>query len=682
MDFVEGVGESSSPPRSFGGFSGYEIVNDVYNRLLEIGNDEATTQPEFRDQLAAHFIRLPASYALDINLNRVEDVLLHQKLLILAKDPENRPVFHVRFLENYGTQVDGDEDQQEVSVGPELSHDKKPEMDVEACSKLEDLNLEVRSTSLDKGKENLDVDSFKRQDDIHVPIHEVIFSAVDKPKLLSQLSALVSDIGLNIREAHVFSTTDGYSLDVFVVDGWPLQETKTLHEAMERAIARSEGSWCGSKRSKSAIERASFVDTEIDLKLLNIGEKVASGSCGDLHRGVYIGQEVAVKIFRSEQLNEALENEFAHEVTILREVCHKNVVRFIGACTKQPNMCIITEYMPGGSLFEYLHKNHHNLSLPQLVQFAIDVCEGMEYLHHNNIIHRDLKTANLLMDSNNVVKVADFGVARFQNQQGVMTAETGTYRWMAPEVINHQPYDQKADVFSFAIVLWELVTAKIPYRNMTPLQAALGVRLGKRPDLPTNTHPKLLELMQRCWETEPDIRPSFSEIKLELVTFLHQLQVRRFSHDELAVEADMASTLELQAMSTSRGSAMSSQYRSTDTSSKSGVCKGWKAPFRRCYCGEGAPCSVSWSDKNLERRYYGCNYWPDEKEDCGYFDSYDDGLSELYKQVLNEMKPKKKPGIPEFVNPRLIFLVKVMIGLLLVLVLVVAIVGVLIVCKG
>ncbi|CAI9291540.1 unnamed protein product [Lactuca saligna] len=527
MDLVEGVGESSSPPRSFGGFSGNEIVNDVYNRLLEIGNEEATSHPQFRDQLEAHFNRLPASYALDINLDRVEDVLLHQKLLVLAKDPENRPVFHVRFLENFGTQAD---EEQELTVGPELSsHDMKPEMDFEACSKLEDLNLEVKKTSLDKVKQNLDEDSFRRQDDIHVPIHEVIFSAVDKPKLLSQLSALLSDIGLNIREAHVFSTTDGYSLDVFVVDGWPLQETKALHVAMERAIARSEGSWSGSKRSKSAIERAvaaeaSFIDTEIDIRLLKIGEKVASGSCGDLHRGVYVGQEVAVKILRSEHLNEALEHEFSHEVTILREVRHRNVVRFIGACTKQPNLCIITEYMPGGSLYEYLHKNHHNLALPQLVQFAIDVCKGMEYLHKSNIIHRDLKTANLLMDSNNVVKVADFGVARFQNQEGVMTAETGTYRWMAPEVINHQPYDQKADVFSFAIVLWELVTAKIPYDNMTPLQAALGVRQGRRPELPTNTHPKLLELMQRCWETDPVNRPSFSEIKVELVTFLKELQ--------------------------------------------------------------------------------------------------------------------------------------------------------------
>ncbi|RWW32147.1 hypothetical protein BHE74_00045375 [Ensete ventricosum] len=142
--------------------------------------------------------------------------------------------------------------------------------------------------------------------------------------------------------------------------------------------------------------------------------------------------------------------------------------------------------MTGGNLYDHLHKQHISLELPHLLKFSIDICKGMGYLHQNNIIHRDLKTANLLLDANSVcnfffslisyVKVGDFGVARFQNQEGVMTAETGTYRWMAPEVINHQHYDHKADVFSFAIVLWELATSRVPYDNMTPLQAALGVR--------------------------------------------------------------------------------------------------------------------------------------------------------------------------------------------------------------
>ncbi|XP_068658636.1 serine/threonine-protein kinase STY46-like isoform X2 [Aristolochia californica] len=462
MELTEGVGESSSPPRPFGGFGAYDIRNDVYNRLIDNGNEEAISNPSFREQLDAHFCRLPASYGVDVNMDRVEDVLLHQRILTEAKDPEKRPVFHVRFLEHIQSRVDGDDDiwTSDTSRGHNSTHggdmihmrNGNCEVDFEPCSKLEDLNLDVRKNvgNAEKRKD-LAKSSSGRQDTFHLPVHEIIFSTIDKPKLLSQLSALLSDIGLNIREAHVFSTTDGYSLDVFVVDGWPIEDTDGLHKALAKAIAGSE-------------------------------------------------------------------------VDISQEVRHKNIVQFIGACTKLPELCIVTEFMPGGSLYDFLHKNHNVLELSLLLRFAVDICKGMEYLHRNDIIHRDLKTANLLMDTNNVVKVADFGVARFQNQGGVMTAETGTYRWMAPEVINHQPYDQKADVFSFAIVLWELVTAKIPYENLTPLQAALGVRQGLRPDLPKNAHPKLVEVMQRCWEEDPSQRPSFTELTAELEELLHEIE--------------------------------------------------------------------------------------------------------------------------------------------------------------
>ncbi|KAK1404020.1 Serine/threonine-protein kinase STY46 [Heracleum sosnowskyi] len=545
MDLIEGVGESSSPPRSAGSFGGYDIKNDVYSRLLETPNHHFISNPHSRQLLDLHFQRLPSSYALDINMDKLEDVLLHLRLLALAKDPDSRPVFHVRFMEAFDSGADvNEEDQVTLSTSmnctndrttdggivPSQNRDRNYEFDFESCSKLEDLNLDVRRNST--GKEMATLAEVFRGRQEPVLVHEVIFSTVDKPKLLSQLSALLSDIGLNIREAHVFSTTDGYSLDVFVVDGWPVKDTKGLHDAVVKAIAKSERSWSGSSHSQQAAEKAPVAqasqaqpgDWEIDIRTLKIGERIASGSCGDLFRGIYCGQDVAVKVLRSEHLNNTLEDEFVHEVNILREVQHRNVVRFIGACTKSPHLCIVTEFMPGGSLYEYLHRNHTTMELSQLVKFAIDVCSGMEYLHQNDIIHRDLKTANLLMDAESVVKVADFGVARFQNQGGEMTAETGTYRWMAPEVINHLPYDQKADVFSFAIVLWELVTAKVPYDSMTPLQAALGVRQGLRPDIPKDAHPKLLDLMQKCWEASPSKRPSFSEIRIELEKILQEVQ--------------------------------------------------------------------------------------------------------------------------------------------------------------
>ncbi|KAF9682736.1 hypothetical protein SADUNF_Sadunf05G0139600 [Salix dunnii] len=458
MDLTEGVGESSSPPRSFGTFSNYDVRSDVYNRFIESGQEEAVSNPElFRELLDSHFNRLPTSYGLDVNMDKIEDVLLHRELLAMAKDPERRPVYHIRFIEpmitdiaekindivavicnasyilcsvylfspfasgkNLCTETEGNDDQQSISMTPfprpvcdinEVVPSQKRIRDCtiefEPCSKLEDLNLDVRKSSKDMEESCQPEDVSRRQEVSHVPIHEVIFSTVDKPKILSQLSALLSDIGLNIREAHVFSTNDGYSLDVFVVDGWPTEDTDGLYKAMEEAVARSEGSWSGSSHYHSYVDKAVAAqaksgDWEIDRRLLKMGERIASGSCGDLYRGVYFGQDVAIKILRSEQLNSTQEEEFAQEVSILREVQHGNVVCFIGACTKSPHLCIVTEFMHGGNLYDYLHKNHNVLKLPQLLKFAIDVCKGMEYLHQNNIIHRDLKTANLLMDTQNV----------------------------------------------------------------------------------------------------------------------------------------------------------------------------------------------------------------------------------------------------------------------------------------
>ena len=197
MDLLEGVGESSSPPRSFGSCAVlYDIKNDVYNRLVQSGNAEAVTNPELlREQLDSHFARLPASYGLDINMDRAEDVLLHQKILVRAKDPDNQPAYHVRYLENYWTRSDDVEGQHEFNdlptqkPGGSLNNEgiRKHMNDFETCSKLEDLNLEVRQNF--NGKEEIPAeDSIRRHDISHIPIHEVIFSTIDKPKLLSQVT--------------------------------------------------------------------------------------------------------------------------------------------------------------------------------------------------------------------------------------------------------------------------------------------------------------------------------------------------------------------------------------------------------------------------------------------------------------------------------------------------------------
>ncbi|CAL9194872.1 unnamed protein product [Musa hybrid cultivar] len=534
-----------------------DVYNEVLRRLREAGRPEVQS-PSFEDGLWNHFNRLPARYALDVNVERAEDVLMHKNLLELAQEPDNRPVFSVRLVQVTPV-LDGNQADSSDSNAPEMGDAQStstyirqsvhPPPAFGSSPNLEALALEASRQQYHDGDSVANAPQFLR------PMHEIAFSTHDKPKLLSLLTSLLAELGLNIQEAHAFSTNDGYSLDVFVVDGWLYEETERLRDSLQKELQKiGRQAWSKSHPWSPQLENAQTGEGalpdhvpiptdgtdvwEIDFQLLKFGCKVASGSYGDLYRGTYCSQDVAIKILKPERVNVDMQREFAQEVFIMRKVRHKNVVQFIGACTKPPSLCIVTEFMSGGSVYDFLHKQKGVFKLPALLRVAIDVSKGMNYLHQNNIIHRDLKAANLLMDENEashkdillVVKVADFGVARVKAESGVMTAETGTYRWMAPEVIEHKPYDHKADVFSFAIVMWELLTAKLPYEYLTPLQAAVGVvQKGLRPTIPKNTHPKLAELLEKCWQQDPAVRPDFSEI-LETLQLIAK-EVRDESND-------------------------------------------------------------------------------------------------------------------------------------------------------
>ncbi|XP_028551666.1 serine/threonine-protein kinase STY17 isoform X3 [Dendrobium catenatum] len=442
---------------------------------------------------------------------------MHKKLLLQVHDPANWPVFDIRTVQ--------------MSCGNSFVCNSRAGRNTFIHHPLTfGSSTSLESLALGASKEYIQDEDSVSNAMLPLPkqMHEITFSTVDKPKLLSQLTAVLGELGLNIQEAHVFSTNDGYSLDVFVVVGWHSEDIDLFRETVQKEIRKTMKTHLPPEEGPLILEDVQFkkealsnhikIPTngadvwEIDAGLLEFQSKIESGSFGDLYRGTYCSQDVAIKVFKSEHVSVDMPRDFAQEVHIMRKVRHKNVVQFIGACTKPPSLFIVTEFMPGGSVYDYLHKQKGVFRFSSLLRVAIDVSNGMNYLHQNNIIHRDLKTANLLMDENEV-KIADFGVARFKTQSGIMTAETGTYRWMAPEVIEHRPYDHKADVYSFGILMWELLTGKLPYEFLSPLQAAVGVlRAGLRPIIPKNTNPKLAALLEKCWQKDPALRPDFSEI--------------------------------------------------------------------------------------------------------------------------------------------------------------------------
>ncbi|KAK6133214.1 hypothetical protein DH2020_033050 [Rehmannia glutinosa] len=232
-----------------------------------------------------------------------------------------------------------------------------------------------------------------------------------------------------------------------------------------------------------------------DLSQLFIGNKFASGAHSRIYRGIYKQRAVAVKMVRipthKEETRSLLEQQFKCE--------------FIAACKKPPVYCIITEYMSQGTLRMYLNKKEpYSLSVETILRLALDISRGMEYLHSQGVIHRDLKSNNLLLNDEMRVKVADFGTSCLETQCREAKGNMGTYRWMAPEMIKEKPYTRKVDVYSFGIVLWELTTALLPFQGMTPVQAAFAVaEKNERPPLPASCQPALAHLIKRCWAAKP-----------------------------------------------------------------------------------------------------------------------------------------------------------------------------------
>ncbi|RDY11085.1 Serine/threonine-protein kinase HT1, partial [Mucuna pruriens] len=275
----------------------------------------------------------------------------------------------------------------------------------------------------------------------------------------------------------------------------------------------------------------------IDPKLLFVGSKIGEGAHGRVYEGRYGDRIVAIKVLhRGSTLEErvSLENRFSREVNMMSRVHHENLVKFIGAC-KDPLMVIVTEMLPGLSLRKYLITiRPKQLDLYVAIKFALDIARAMDWLHANGIIHRDLKPDNLLLTENQKsVKLADFGLAREESLTEMMTAETGTYRWMAPELYStvtlrqgeKKHYNNKVDVYSFGIVLWELLTNRMPFEGMSNLQAAYAAAFKQeRPNLPDDIPPDLAFIIQSCWVEDPNMRPSFTQIIRMLNAFLFTLQ--------------------------------------------------------------------------------------------------------------------------------------------------------------
>lgn len=267
------------------------------------------------------------------------------------------------------------------------------------------------------------------------------------------------------------------------------------------------------------------LEWEVDHAELRLEELLGTGSTAEVYRAGWHGTDVAVKKLRS---SGQLSTEFRREIAVLLRLRHPNLVLFMGACTQQPSALIISEFCAGGTVFALLHqKRKLALSWKQRLHFALDVAKGVNFLHRRQVVHRDLKSLNLLLanavqngDDVPQVKVSDFGLSRvFKADQvaACMTSGAGTYHWMAPEVLSGQSYDEKIDVYSYGICLFEFITRRIPYEGsgLEPVSIAVAVSKGRRPDMsciPPDCPADLRFTMECCWAHRPSGRPGFDTI--------------------------------------------------------------------------------------------------------------------------------------------------------------------------
>uniref|UniRef100_A0A7S4L6L4 Protein kinase domain-containing protein n=2 Tax=Paramoeba aestuarina TaxID=180227 RepID=A0A7S4L6L4_9EUKA len=301
----------------------------------------------------------------------------------------------------------------------------------------------------------------------------------------------------------------------------------------------------------------------IDAKNVSLTKKLGSGACGEVWKGSYMGQDVAVKILNAKVTNQ-ITKDFDAELALMREFRSPYTVTFFGVC-ERPHPCLVMEFCDRGCLYTVLNKHRDlaPLDWSYFLSHAHQIAKGLQALHGwvPSIVHRDMKSQNILVTQNYQLKIADFGTARFAVQdkerecrgtsptQGkkkgyrrydTFTQVRGTYSYMSPEIRFRQPVTVKSDIYAVGIILWEMVYRCIngvyedPYAEFPALRT-IGEALykavaekGTRPTIPSSCPPAVAALIRRCWHSEPKMRPT----AVQLIASVESLQKEYNSHEE------------------------------------------------------------------------------------------------------------------------------------------------------
>ena len=304
----------------------------------------------------------------------------------------------------------------------------------------------------------------------------------------------------------IYCDTDKFSSNLCYDD------SKSHSDRLAKAAMTREGRSASMGNFDANKWTLKWSDIEVD-----DGTILGQGGYGVVYKGTYKKEIVAVKKMLVELMEESDLSVFRKEISIMDKYHHPNIVRFIGANLTPPNMCILTEYCSKGALTKVL-KLEKDLGWNIKLKIAIDTAAGMTYLHDQDppVVHRDLKSQNILIDHRYTAKLCDFGLSKTTSGSSLNSC-VGSLNWCAPEVLlRNDPFTKWADVYSMGMVLLEIYTHNPPFAGMQPLAIVKAIDSGALLPIPSSCPRAYGLLIRRCWDDVPKNRPSFEQVNKEL----------------------------------------------------------------------------------------------------------------------------------------------------------------------
>ncbi|CAD5113723.1 DgyrCDS2888 [Dimorphilus gyrociliatus] len=267
---------------------------------------------------------------------------------------------------------------------------------------------------------------------------------------------------------------------------------------------------------------------EVNRNDLQISEILGEGNFGQVVKATLKGREKPVAVKMLLEYSSVHRPDFLREIQVMKQVGeHENIINMLGCITTSEPPCLIVEHMPKGDLYHYLQnaKTENNLiNVDKLLNFSIQIATAMSFLSSKGFVHRDLAARNILLDEGDKIKVGDFGLARFIQDDRIYVCRKGAklpVKWMAIESIFDLSFSSQSDIWSFGIVLYELIThGSTPYPSFSNEELLPCLKAGYRMPKPTECPEKLYQLMIQCWNAIPNRRPSFDKLKNDLEEML------------------------------------------------------------------------------------------------------------------------------------------------------------------